>query len=81
MQYIVSPSIHYAFEHNSVDEVVGTTPDPEQTNDNNIVSLCCTEISVNRDTLWCDLMSIVMYQFFVLLVQKCPAHIHDPTRK
>lgn len=37
----------------------------------------------NRETVHCmsDAMTIIMYQFCVLLVQNCPFHIHDMTRK
>lgn len=38
---------------------------------------------LNRDNVHCmsDAMTIIMYQFCVLLVQNCPFHIHDMTRK
>jgi hypothetical protein len=61
-------------------------PDPENANDDNIVSCLCTEIidkfsSQDNRTILSDRFTILLYQFCVVLVQKCPAHIHDLSKK
>uniref|UniRef100_A0A915D3U7 PI3K/PI4K catalytic domain-containing protein n=1 Tax=Ditylenchus dipsaci TaxID=166011 RepID=A0A915D3U7_9BILA len=82
MQYVVAPAFHHAFEKHDTDSVVGSAPDPEQQNDDNVVSLLCSEVIQQENRVpMSDAMAIVMYQFCVLLVQKCPAHIHDMTKK
>ncbi|KAL3102749.1 hypothetical protein niasHS_001311 [Heterodera schachtii] len=90
VQYIVSPVFAYAFEMFDVDAVVGGGVGPSSAastsavDDENIVLLLCHKVIhrlANERSLVSDSLTIVMYLFCSLVVQKCPLHIYDPAKK
>uniref|UniRef100_A0A1I7ZRA5 FAT domain-containing protein n=1 Tax=Steinernema glaseri TaxID=37863 RepID=A0A1I7ZRA5_9BILA len=81
MQYIVVPAFAWAFERYAPDEVVGSKPNPDDVDDDNIVSVLVTKIIDVCRVDMTDQMLIAMYQFCILLVQHCPTHIHEISQK
>ncbi|KAL3088823.1 hypothetical protein niasHT_023171 [Heterodera trifolii] len=89
VQYIVSPVFAYAFEMFDIDAVVGGGLGPSSAastavDDENIVLLLCHKVIhrlANERSLVSDSLTIVMYLFCSLVVQKCPLHIYDPAKK
>jgi hypothetical protein len=83
----MAPLFAYAFEVYDTDLVVGGPPPSEfdqQEEQNNIVSVLCKEVIqrlTNDRTIMGNSLTIIMYLFCSMLVQKCPMHIYDPSKK
>lgn len=85
LQYLVIPTLHWAFERYDTDEIVGTAPiddsdssmdvDPAGSSDN-LVARLTSVIDSHRNYL-SDGMVIVFYQLCTLFVQNASEHIHN----
>ncbi|CAI2345673.1 unnamed protein product [Caenorhabditis sp. 36 PRJEB53466] len=85
LQYLVIPSLQWAFERYDTDEIVGTAPiDDSETsmdadssaNMENLVGRLASVIDAHRQKL-SDGMVIVFYQLCTLFVQHASDHIHN----
>lgn len=82
LQYLVIPSLQWAFERYDTDEIVGTAPidDSETSMDTetsaNLVGRLVMVINEHRQSL-SDGMVIVLYQLCTLFVQHAAEHIHN----
>ncbi|VDK71443.1 unnamed protein product [Litomosoides sigmodontis] len=81
LQYVVIPSLHYAFERYDVDVVVGTPAKPDDVDDNNLISLVCQKVLDRNRFHISDAMLIQLFHLGCLFVSNCPTHIHDFTQK
>ncbi|KAK6104161.1 FAT domain family protein [Brugia pahangi] len=81
LQYIVIPSLHYAFERYDVDVVVGTPAKPDDVDDKNLISLVCQKILDRNRFHISDAMLIQLFHLGCLFVSNCPTHIHDFSQK
>ncbi|EJD75551.1 FAT domain-containing protein [Loa loa] len=81
LQYVVIPSLHYAFERYDVDVVVGTPAKPDDVDDNNLISLVCQKVLDRNRFHISDAMLIQLFHLACLFVSNCPTHIHDFSQK
>ncbi|KAM3719228.1 Transformation/transcription domain-associated protein [Dirofilaria immitis] len=81
LQYVVIPSLHYAFERYDVDMVVGTPAKPDDIDDNNLISLVCQKVLDRNRFHISDAMLIQLFHLGCLFVSNCPTHIHDFSQK
>ncbi|KAL3994636.1 FAT domain family protein [Acanthocheilonema viteae] len=81
LQYVVIPSLHYAFERYDVDVVVGTPAKPDDVDDNNLISLVCQKVLDRNRFHISDAMLIQLFHLGCLFVSNCPTHIHDFSQK
>ncbi|VDM94952.1 unnamed protein product [Thelazia callipaeda] len=81
LQYIVIPSLHYAFERYDADMVVGTPARPDDVDDNNLISLICQKVLDRNRFHMSDAMLIQLFHLGCLFVSNCPTHIHDFSQK
>lgn len=85
IQYLIIPSLQWAFERYDTDEIVGSAPiddsdlptDPDVSNTTeNLVARLSTVIGTHRLD-FSDGMIIFFYQLCTLFVQHAPEHIHN----
>ncbi|CAG9537664.1 unnamed protein product [Cercopithifilaria johnstoni] len=81
LQYVVIPSLHYAFERYDVDVIVGTPAKPDDVDDNNLISLVCQKVLDRNKFHISDAMLIQLFHLGCLFVSNCPTHIHDFSQK
>ncbi|VDK69125.1 unnamed protein product, partial [Onchocerca ochengi] len=81
LQYVVIPSLHYAFERYDVDVVVGTPAKPDDVDDKNLISLVCQKVLDRNRFHISDAMLIQLFHLGCLFVSNCPTHIHDFSQK
>ncbi|VDM39812.1 unnamed protein product [Toxocara canis] len=81
LQYVVIPSLHFAFERYNVDVVVGTPANPDVVDENNLISLVCQKVLDRTKFQMSDAMLIQLFHLGCLFVSNCPTHIHDFTQK
>ncbi|CAD6192581.1 unnamed protein product [Caenorhabditis auriculariae] len=79
IQYLVIPSLHWAFERYDVDTIVGpglASPETTEEDPANLVSRLAKVVDAHRLRM-SDGMVIVFYQLCTLFVQYAPQHIHN----
>ncbi|KAK6015592.1 hypothetical protein OSTOST_18981, partial [Ostertagia ostertagi] len=79
VQYVLIPSLQWAFERYNVDEILGEIQNPSEQpeNDpNDLVYRLAHIIDQNRQVM-SDGIVIVLYQLCTLLVKHAPRHVHN----
>ncbi|CAB3404105.1 unnamed protein product [Caenorhabditis bovis] len=79
IQYLIIPSLQWAFERYDVDSIVGESQgsqDGMENDPNNLVSRLAKVVDTHRQKM-SDGMVIVFYQLCTLFVQHAPHHIHN----
>ncbi|KAK6024285.1 hypothetical protein OSTOST_09906 [Ostertagia ostertagi] len=83
VQYVLIPSLQWAFERYNVDEILGEIQNPSEQpeNDpNDLVYRLAHIIDQNRQVM-SDGIVIVLYQLCTLLVKHAPRHVHNNDSK
>ncbi|KJH50813.1 hypothetical protein DICVIV_03063 [Dictyocaulus viviparus] len=82
-EYVLIPSLQWAFERYNVDEILGQIQNPSEqpeNNPNDLVYRLAHIIDQNRQVM-SDSIVIVLYQLCTLLVKHAPRHVHNNDSK
>lgn len=82
LQFIIIPCVLDCFENGYIKELIGGEPNPNQDDDNNLISVFINKIiDPENPCLTCDALRIFLLQLSSIFVQYAHEYIHDVHKK